>query len=55
MSYVERRTRSGKVVGSYHPPLDRRTYWAEKDWTTGEDGFVVVAPSGARIEWVRGG
>jgi hypothetical protein len=50
---VERRTRSGKTVGSYKPPLDGWTYWAEKNWTTREDGFVVVAPSGARFEWVK--
>ena len=50
---VEKRTRSGKIVGSYKPPLDGWTYWAEKNWTTREDGFVVVAPSGARMEWVR--
>jgi hypothetical protein len=50
---MERRTRSGKIVGSYRPPLEGWTYWAEKDWTTGEDGYVVVAPSGARFEWVR--
>jgi hypothetical protein len=50
---VEKRTRLGKVVGSCKPPLDRWTYWAEKNWTTREDGFVVVAPSGARFEWVR--
>ena len=47
-----KRTRLGKVVGSYRPPLNAWTYWAEKNWTTGEDGYVVVAPSGARFEWV---
>ena len=26
-------------------------YWPEKNWTTGEPGFVVVAPSGARTKW----
>jgi len=50
---MERRTRSGKIVGSYRQPLEGWTYWPEKNSTTGEDGFVVVAPSGARIEWVR--
>jgi hypothetical protein len=49
----EKRTMRGKVVGSYRPPLESWTYWAERDWTTGEPGFVVVAPSGARMEWVR--
>jgi hypothetical protein len=53
MRYMERRTRSGKIVGSYRQPLDRWTYWAEKNWTTNEDGFVVIAPSGARFEWVK--
>jgi hypothetical protein len=53
MKLVERRTRSGKVVGSYRQPLDGWTYWAEKNITTREDGFVVVAPSGARFEWVK--
>jgi hypothetical protein len=51
--YAMKRTRLGKVVGSYKPPLDGWTYWAEKNWTTREDSFVVVAPSGARFEWVR--
>ena len=49
---MEKRTRLGKVVGSYRPPLQAWTYWAEKNWTTGEDGWVVVAPSGARFEWI---
>jgi hypothetical protein len=40
---MEKRTRLGKVVGSYNPPLDGWTYWPEKNWTTREDGFVVVA------------
>jgi hypothetical protein len=49
---MERRTRLDKVVGSYKRPLPSWTYWSENDWTTGEPGYVVVAPSGARIEWV---
>jgi hypothetical protein len=53
MRPMERRTRSGKIVGSYKPPLDRWVYWPEKNWTTRDDGFVVVAPSGARFEWVH--
>ena len=40
---MERRTRSGKIVGSYRQPLEGWTYWPEKNSTTGEDGFVVVA------------
>lgn len=48
---MERRTRSGKVVGSYRQPLDGFTYWPERNWTTGENGFIVVAPSGARMRW----
>lgn len=47
------RTRLGKEVGSYKQPLDGWTYWAEKNWGTNEDGFMVVAPSGARMEWVK--
>lgn len=47
----ERRTRCGKVVGFWTRPLDEYTYWAEKNWETGEDGFIVVAPSGARLTW----
>jgi hypothetical protein len=50
---MERRTRLGKSVGSNRPALDAWTYWPEKNWTTGEDGCVAVAPSGARFEWVR--
>ena len=49
----ERRTRSGKVVGSYRPPLPYFTYWAEANWDTSEPGFMVVAPSGARMKWVK--
>lgn len=45
------RTRLGKVVGSITTDPNGFTYWAEKDWSTGEDGFVVVAPSGARMSW----
>jgi hypothetical protein len=55
---TERRTRSGKVVGSYRPPLDDFTYWPERQGYSGqphygEAGFVVVAPSGARMKWVK--
>jgi hypothetical protein len=50
---TERRTRSGKVVGSYKPPLDDFTYWAENNWDDDEPGFIVVAPSGARLSWHR--
>jgi hypothetical protein len=46
-----RRTRLGKVVGSYRPPLDEWTYWAEANWTDNRSGFMVVAPSGARMTW----
>lgn len=49
----ERRTRSGKVVGSYRQPLPDFTYWAEANWDTSEPGFMVVAPSGARLSWHR--
>ena len=49
----EKRTRLGKIVGSYRPPLEGWTYWSEKNWKTGEAGYVVVAPSGARFEWIR--
>ncbi len=34
-------------------PSEGWTYWAQKNWDTKEDGYVVVAPSGARFEWVR--
>lgn len=37
------RTRLGKVVGSYRPPLQAWTYWQEGSV------WYVVAPSGARI------
>jgi hypothetical protein len=50
---MERRTRSGKIVGSYKPPLDDYTYWRENNWDTDEPGFMVVAPSGARLKWVK--
>jgi hypothetical protein len=50
---TERRTRSGKVVGSYRPPLDDFTYWAEAHAETSKPGFMVVAPSGARMKWVK--
>jgi hypothetical protein len=50
---MDKRTRLGKIVGSYRQPLEGWTYWAEKNWDTKEDGYVVVAPSGARFEWVR--
>jgi hypothetical protein len=41
------------MVGSYKPPLDDYTYWAENNWDTSEPGFMVVAPSGARLSWHR--
>jgi hypothetical protein len=50
---TERRTRSGKIVGSYKPPLDDYAYWSENNWDTDEPGFMVVAPSGARLKWVK--
>ena len=46
------RTRLGKEVGSYKQPLDGYTYWSENNWKTNEPGFMVVAPSGARLTWV---
>lgn len=39
-----RRTRLGKIVGSYRPPLEAFTYWRQ------DGAWTVVAPSGARIE-----
>jgi hypothetical protein len=50
---TERRTARGKIVDSYRPPLTEFTYWPEKNSTTNEDGFVTVAPSGARMEWFK--
>ena len=50
---TQQRTRLGKRVGSYTPPLRAFTYWAEENWQTHEPGFVVVAPSGARMTWHR--
>ena len=50
---MERRTRSGNIVGSYKAPLDDYAYWSERSWDTNEPGFVVVAPSGARLKWVK--
>lgn len=46
------KTRLGKEVGSYKRPLEGYVYWPEKNWTTGESGYMVVAPSGARMTWV---
>lgn len=46
-----KRTRLGKKVGSVRRPLEGWTYWPEKNWLTGGSGFVVVAPSGARMGW----
>jgi hypothetical protein len=40
---MERRTMRGKVVGSYKPPAREFAIWPESG------GYVVVAPSGARI------
>jgi hypothetical protein len=39
------RTRLGKTVGSYRTPLDQFVYWPESN------GYMVVAPSGARMKW----
>jgi hypothetical protein len=50
---MRKRTRLGKVVGSYKPPLDGWTVLVGEELDTREDGFVVVAPSGVRFEWVR--
>jgi hypothetical protein len=50
---MTRLTRLGKLVGSYRRPLNAWTYWPESDWQTREEGFVVVAPSGARMSWHR--
>lgn len=47
------RTRLGKVVGSVRTDPGGWTYWAERNWTSGEDGFQVIAPSGARMGWFR--
>jgi len=46
-----KRTRLGKVVGSFRTDAEGWTYWPEKDWTTNAPGFQVIAPSGARMEW----
>lgn len=46
-----KRTRLGKEVGSIKTDVDGFTYWAENDWTTGAPGFMLIAPSGARIKW----
>lgn len=51
MTTAQTRTRLGKVVGSVKLPLREFTYWPEKNWTTQVPGFVVVAPSGARLTW----
>jgi hypothetical protein len=48
---TDRRSPSGKLVGSYKPPLEDYTYWADDSRDTGEPGFMVVAPSGARLSW----
>ncbi len=37
-----------RIVGSYQRGW---TYWAENHWTTGEAGFITIAPSGARWDW----
>lgn len=50
---AERRTRTGKIVGSYKPPLDDYTYWAEPHAETSEPGYMVVAPPRARLTWHR--
>lgn len=44
-------TRLGKVVGSIKTDPDGWTYWAERNWTTNEPGYITVAPSGARMRW----
>lgn len=46
-------TRLGKVVGSVKTDPAGWTYWAEKNWTTNEPGFITIAPSGARMKWCR--
>lgn len=48
---MQGRTRLGKVVGSIRTDPQGFTYWAERNWTTQEDGFMVIAPSGARMSW----
>jgi hypothetical protein len=40
-----KRTARGHIVGSYRPPLNGFAYWPEAN------GFMVVAPSGARMKW----
>ncbi len=47
-----KRTRLGKVPGSVRG-TDGWTYLPEANWLTGERGFMVVAPSGARTDWFR--
>jgi hypothetical protein len=47
----ERRTARGHVVGSYQQPLEAWTYWPERHHDTREEGFITVAPSGARMIW----
>lgn len=49
---MERRTRLGKIVGSAPPSNpEGYVYWPEANWTTGEAGYITVAPSGARMHW----
>ena len=48
-----KRMRLGKCVGSAGRQLDGWTYWPEANRLTGERGFMVVAPSGARTDWFR--
>jgi hypothetical protein len=46
-----RTTRLGKTVGSIKAPLFAWTYWADTN-RAGKHGFSIVAPSGARMDWV---
>jgi hypothetical protein len=52
-SLTERRTQSGKAVGSGQAPLPEYTYRAEPHGNTNESGFQVVAPSGAPLSWYK--
>jgi hypothetical protein len=45
------RTRLGKVIDSVKLADGPFYYRPEAHWQTGEAGFIVVAPSGARLNW----
>ena len=47
-----KRTGLGKASGSVRRSHGW-TYLPEANWLTGERGFMVVAPSGARADWFR--